>query len=226
MNTVTEHPIIFSGQMINAILADLKTQTRRVLNPQPEHLQYHEWHGKMIYDGEHRLWCWKQRTFENIWDFPGNEDRKRLASLAPYRVGDRLWVRESLIRPDGDPWLYGADRVPVIVNRADETAMVVWAHHKQQNHCPSIHMPRWASRITLEVTGVRVDLVESISEEDARAEGCRASDLATGRECLDPSMGSYRLHFQSLWESINGKRPGCAWADNPFVWIVEFRRIL
>lgn len=77
-------------------------------------------------------------------------------------------------------------------------------------------MPKWASRISLEVTAVKVERVASISEEDARAEGVDGpfSDLFTPRR-----------RFEDLWESINGARPGCSWSENPFVWVYEFKRV-
>lgn len=140
--------------------------------------------------------------------------------LCPYGYqGDRLWVREGFSGPhyqskcrpsewsDSDPIWYWADGNP---EGGD------WTRNK-----PSIHMPRWASRILLEVTGVRVEKLRDISESDAKAEGARSADPATGRECiLDPSMGSYRLHYRDIWESING--PG-AWDANPWVWVIEFK---
>jgi hypothetical protein len=81
---------------------------------------------------------------------------------------------------------------------------------------PSIHMPRWASRITLEITGVRVERLRAISEADAYREGIPA--------WTDPAQTfNASVRFGELWDSINGKRPGCAWADNPWVWVLEFR---
>jgi hypothetical protein len=147
--------------------------------------------------------------------------------VSPYgKPGDRLWVREtwayhlhaqaSLADDDG-PWVYAAD---------GEQA-------KQYRLCdrwrPSIHMPRWASRITLEVTGVRVERLQDISEADAVAEGapcwfCRAAvvDITPGRDCacaLEPRPG--RIAYRELWNSINGAG---SWDMNPWVWVVEFRK--
>jgi hypothetical protein len=81
---------------------------------------------------------------------------------------------------------------------------------------PSIHMPRWASRLTLEVTEVRVQRVQEISEEDAEAEGRTMRDYGTG----GPG------YFPHTWDAINGKRPGCSWKENPWVWCLTFRRAL
>ena len=84
---------------------------------------------------------------------------------------------------------------------------------------PSIHMPRWASRITLEITNVRVERLQDISEEDAKAEGCRIWKGVPG----DGEMSATQA-FVRLWDSINGKKPGRTWRDNPWVWVIEFRR--
>lgn len=81
---------------------------------------------------------------------------------------------------------------------------------------PSIHMPRWASRITLEVTGVRVERLQDISEADAIAEG------APWAACGAPQEGSHKAGFAQLWESINGSN---SWSTNPWVWVIEFKRV-
>ena len=124
----------------------------------------------------------------------------------PYgRPGDRLWVRETFsydaklhFRGDRGPCWYWADGNPEYGD---------WTKPR-----PSIHMPRWASRITLEITGVRVERLQSISEEDALAEG------ATLHKDKDPDYG-YAGWYRALWESINGPD---SWAANPFVWVIEF----
>ena len=221
-------PILFSAPMIRALLAGSKTQTRRIMKPQPEHLQHHKWKGKLIYEGEHRMWCWKDQIYDGLWDF--ESDRAALAKHAPYQVGDLLWVREGLHRPDGDPWLYRADNQPVMVAKEDETAMLVWTHHKRQDHCPSMFMPRWASRITLEVAGVRCQRLQDITEKDARAEGIQVLPLQSED---DPSawwQSSPGVHqdrtargsFIQLWDSINGKG---AWSRSGWVWAYSFRQV-
>lgn len=94
--------------------------------------------------------------------------------------------------------------------------------------CPSIHMPRWASRITLDVTGVRVERVQDISEVDACAEGVSYTGpypAAFASGFLPRPENIARREFQTLWNSINGKRAGADWASNPWVWVVEFRRV-
>jgi hypothetical protein len=201
-----KRPILFSAPMVRALLEGQKTQTRRLVKPQPP-----------ISNGKDASW---RDPKADLW----RNARQFARDCCPYgEPGDQLWVREGLIRPDGDPWLYRADNIPVMVNPEDETAMVVWAHHKLQDYCVSIHMPRWASRITLELTDVRVERVQDISEDDAKAEGCKAADPATGRECiLSPLLGSHRLHYAALWDKINGMD---SWTANPWVWALTFRRL-
>lgn len=138
-----------------------------------------------------------------------------LADDCPYgEEGDGLWVRETWLPFDADHimegkrFAYGADTIPGSDgDRCRKDFGYKWK--------PSIHMPRAASRITLEITGVRVERVQEISESDAKAEGVGLSNI----------MSSYQRDFGMLWQQINGKRPGCAWSDNPFVWVVEFKRV-
>ena len=82
---------------------------------------------------------------------------------------------------------------------------------------PSIHMPRWASRITLEITNIRAEKLQKISDLEARMEGV---DPTTSGGVMGCKRG-----FMDLWDSINSKRPGCSWSDNPWVWVVEFRKV-
>ena len=126
----------------------------------------------------------------------------------PYgKPGDRLWVRETHMDLGGC-LLYRADHGSE-VERASCAPRQRWA--------PSIHMPRWASRITLEVTGVRVERLQGISDSDARAEGVD-QDAALSMAC---TRGAARAAYSALWEQIHG--PG-SWDANPWVWVVEFRR--
>lgn len=149
----------------------------------------------------------------------GHETSRRelaaLASRCPYgQPGDRLWVRETFCPDWSDKPIY----------KADGGSAMSAGYAKEPRWRPSIHMPRCASRLTLEITGIRVERLQDISEADARAEGARCADEATGREVLFPSSsncGSYRLHYRDIWDQING--PG-SWEANPWVWVVEFRR--
>lgn len=194
-----ERPILFSGPLVRALLAGTKTQTRRLMKPQPE-------------EGAHMAPEMGAALHEDHWGNP------IAAHACPYgKVGDRLWVREtwgfdSQVRADFKPALgrydlSGMDLRERIVFRADESGREVprWR--------PAIHMPRWASRITLEVTEVRSQRLQDISEEDAKAEGI------TGPY----HYSSARAAFECVWDTINGKR--ASWESNPFVWAISFRRI-
>lgn len=197
-----ERPILFSGPMVRAILDGKKTQTRRIVK------------GKGTWSVEDADPCrLKWPGFEN-------EDGDWCDMPCPYgSVGDRLWVRETLRqKPNSDysnsphtsrtDWVYAADDKPI---KANWVEMAGWSVHRSK---PSIHMPRWASRITLEITGVRVERLNEISEEDARAEG-----VQKGMACDDYTHVG---HFRSLWESINGKD---SWSANPWVWVIEFQKV-
>lgn len=195
-----ERPIIFSGDSVRAIVDGRKTQTRRVIRKARG--------AKSIYCGER----------DGLWVVERFGDPGQTIIKCPYGVpGDRLWVREKLTRPDGDPWLYAADRQPVTVAREDETEMLVWAHHKDQDFCASIHMPRWASRITLEVADVRIQRVQDITEADAEAEGVTGDDALIGQ-----ISNPFRTAFADIWDSINLRR-GYGWDANPWVVAVTFR---
>lgn len=212
-----EKPILFSGPMVRAILEGKKTQTRRVMKPQ--FTVYREYGVISDYD-----------CFE--WDNDKyNDDNEPVENYCPYgQPGDRLWVRESLRLGDDNVWRYSADDAIIYCGAEG----IAWAHHKDTEHCPSIHMPRWASRITLEVTGVRVEQLQQIGREDAIAEGLYSFTSNLGARNSSPTRlyapdanaeGGYMNPieaFENLWDSINAKR-GYSWESNPWVFVVEFK---
>jgi hypothetical protein len=215
-----ERPIIFSGPMVRAILNGRKTQTRRVIKPQPEHKQIHDWKGRRLYDGEHRLWWWTSQS----WDLDF-EMKKTLPYFCPYgRPGDKLWIRE------GFAYCPEAYKAGGVIYRADSEDDHVLSFEWR----PSIHMPRRASWILLEITDGRIERVQEIAEEDAHAEGsylgdcpCRAN--IPKRDWFDKMYTQtgchiHGLEFKALWDSINKKR-GYGWDVNPWVWVLMFRRI-
>lgn len=144
-----------------------------------------------------------------------------MSRFCPYgQPGDHLWVRETFFHQDD---FHGKD---VTWYRADnDTFPGMWK--------PSIFMPKKLSRITLEITGVRVERVRDISEEDAKAEGIRAYQSIVDGRCLftcrendtRPGKESAGESYRELWDSINAKRTGCAWKDNPWVWCLSFRMV-
>jgi hypothetical protein len=144
----------------------------------------------------------------------------------PWTVGDRLWVREC--------WAtipqYGPYSTASVSYRADNGHQYVEFEHistwaqlsaekNGQRWRPSIHMPRWASRITLEITGLRLEKLQAISEADAIAEGLSPHTMRIGGAC------TARHKFSELWESIYGKRLHCDWLANPYVWVIQFERV-
>ena len=200
-----EHPILFSTDMVKAILEGRKTMTRRVIKPQPTDagLEF-----ATACEGEFSAW---QDDGLNLDEH--SEDGGPCQRICPYgQVGDRLWVRETFVLTNYQTPVYRADFKDVNgyywSSIASDPKGVKWT--------PSIHMPRWASRINLEITEIRVERVQEISEEGAKAEGI---------EALKPSMCCYtnRYCFEVLWESINAKR-GYSWEANPWVWCISFKR--
>lgn len=197
-------PILFSGPMVLAILSGAKTQTRRVVKPQPA--------------GGVRESVFFPSCLE---DAHGREIR------IPYHEGDLLWVREAhtFAGSDGESFVdvcYKADDAVRLctLDMDDAEKVALWIESKEDagdggdNWRPSIHMPRWASRLTLKIVSVRIQNLHCITEEDARAEGCTGEHFDTALQ-----------DFIWLWDEINGRRPGCAWEDNPFVWRIEFEKV-
>lgn len=228
-----ERPILFSGAMVRALLDGRKTQTRRVVKPQPPGGTAY-----VIVDedpfGKGALCINSLGVDGRGGPIPGEIDAWR---TCPYgTIGDRLWVRETFFdnnpgERDMEQVFYRADGEPDFDGESITRDGPGWT--------PSIHMPRWASRLTLEITGVRVERVQDISEADARAEGIyecvsgfwwydprTQNDLHRDRPTPEGFTGGAVGAYRDLWDSINGARPGCSWADNPFVWVLEFRRVI
>lgn len=241
-----ERPILFSGEMVRALLDGLKTQTRRVAKFQPIEPGFNLGFSGVsaghfctdVPSSGHVLYS---RRGDGVW-----EQRTKPLHCPYGQPGDRLWVRETWGQSARDRVLYRAspDDVAAIAREEEWVSQPRWR--------PSIHMPRWASRITLEITDVRVERVQEISEEDAKAEGVywqepteddRAwarkrfgSDddmtgvwVAPGTDCgYGPKEHRQRWHvtargaFEFLWDSINAKR-GYGWDANPWVWALSFR---
>jgi hypothetical protein len=219
-----ERGMIFNGEMVRAILDGRKTQTRRSIK-------------------------WKQTRFTEIGEredgskWPWSEDAEHACDLwhpCPFgAVGDRIWVRETWADAGAsapDLKLYRAnypEHVPSIYENVPPAKKIRWT--------PSIHMPRTASRILLEITDVRVERLNAISEEDAQREGVHtevwdqtvvARNYAARDEFFQfwsedmphyVEMNQlYRSSFRSLWESIYGAEN---WLANPWVWVIEFKRV-
>lgn len=195
-----ERPILFSGAMVRAILEGRKTVTRRVVKGlDPERL------GETMTRAQ-----WRQVNRELPESFG-------ITYFCPYgQPGDRLWVRESwarirVVQAPGDEWTVYRE----CDNRTDYGGP--WK--------PSIHMRRRDSRILLEITAVRVERLQDISEEQARSEGVKGEPCDHARQaCADIGCwgDTAKGAFGFLWESLNGSG---SWAANPWVWVVEFKRV-
>jgi hypothetical protein len=172
-----EQPILFKAETVRAILEGRKTQTRRIIKSQSTTSE--------IYQRPDELWIY---TINGV--------GVGLPFKCPYgQIGDRLWVRETWA-----PSYHGED----CIYRADPDDEIFKFTGKWK---PSIFMPRWASRINLEITNVRAERLQDITEEAAQAEGCESRDS-----------------FKSIWDSINGGR-SFGWDSNPWVWVIEFKKI-
>ncbi len=182
-----EYPILFSTDMVKAILEGRKTMTRRIVKPQPKRV--HEVFKLLERDKTLLNGCIK----------------------CPYgRVDDRLWVRETWCQ---DLDFNGITKSVVYKASAHPNAGFKWK--------PSIHMFRWMSRINLEITGVRVERLQEISEADIKAEGI---SLDTDMFPTINTIDKLTVRFSRLWDSINAKR-GYGWSVNPWVWVIEFKMV-
>jgi len=199
-----ERPILFNGAMVRALLDGTKTQTRRVVKPQPSASS------DSAILGPDSVWRFSHPTLRGPVSHATDDVR------CPYgQPGDRLWVRETWTHP-----LHHSH--PIALYRAtDESAAL--AHLDFDRWIPSIHMPRWASRITLEVTDVRVERLNDCSEMDAMAEGMPFNASAVGTPTPGARPGPSAIAaYRGLWESINGAG---SWELNPWVWVLGFKRL-
>jgi len=220
---MTDRPILFSAPMVRALLAGLKTQTRRTMKPQP--IFYPEGEGFPIGNDRRTSVEWKGTHCA-----PEN-----LALLAPYgKVGDRLWVKETF-KPHSTFAHLKPSEIPdsKIFYRADNSYAP-----SNTKWWPSLFMQQRFSRILLEIVSIRVERLANCSAEDALAEG------VVEYPCLGPQRGPNATYFsaagpvpgempiarttpvdayKALWQEINGED---SWDANPFVWVVEFKRVL
>lgn len=198
-----ERPILFKKPMVRAILDWRKTQTRRVMKPQPA-----------MADGSFTDWERIEQVGRLFHVFANRPHKAVFTVKCPYgQIGDRLWVRETwreksrtsaqtlvhYLADDAERWMSGR--------------VLPFDFARQQRIRPSIFMPRWASRITLEITCVRVERVCDISGYDAIREGSSYHDTTS-------SLSEFRY----LWDVINAKR-GYGWDSNPFVWVIDFKQV-
>ena len=219
---MNDHPILFNSEMIKAVLDGRKTMTRRVIKGNPS-----DRHGRLDFEqgilkqSSQLNGCWHvHKKFK-----------------CPYgKIGDVLWVRENtrtICYGRGDEFEYGEFCIEYLAD--DLLVSCPKEHHDWWRHnwhirpsttLPSIFMPRWASRITLEITAIRVERVQKITRADAVAEGIihEVCDHGHLEVCTAGCWPEPEHKFRDLWDSINKKR-GYGWDVNPWCWCVEFRRI-
>lgn len=191
-----ERGMIFNGEMVRAILDGRKTQTRRIMKNQPA--------------GDYPDTPALIRSVDGGFQWYGHYGESSIFNCPFGAVGDRIWVRETWADAGAsapDLKLYRANypaHVPTHYENVPPASDIRWT--------PSIHMPRWASRITLEIAGVRVERLNDISECDAKAEGAPTECCVIGDK--------HFLGFRSLWKSIYGDE---SWRSNPLVWVIEFK---
>ena len=242
-----ERGMIFNGEMVRAILDGRKTQTRRIMKVQPESNQLGL---LLITDSTKHSDIGKYHWAES--NATGNHVRSKLFSSPFGAVGERIWVRETWATLGNEEGCYvdwednlckGDERSAARIYRASCEQRpgdyglwsipddAYWKPHTKEHKFegawrPSIHMPRWASRILLEITDVRVERLNAISEEDARAEGIIDGGCLNCGEpepcgCANPEPDATDA-FAYLWQSIYGQDN---WNANPWVWVIEFKRV-
>ena len=241
---MTERPILFNAEMVKAILEGRKTQTRRVIKPKSKALHDNnvacivhresgdKWYQDHVFSMRGKHGVWEDYTLEGF------------LALCPFgQVGGRLWVRETFcmgrIEEDDNPFLSypkplyvdnyeGKDAYPIYKQMVIKEKIT----HEDVKWTPSIHMPRSASRILLEITSIRVERLNDISRADAVKEGIETLMVDCSRDGLKTTYKDYTSHnnaitrnnpidsFRTLWESVNGAD---SWGKSPWVWVIDFK---
>lgn len=237
-----ERPILFSAPMVRAILEGRKTQTRRVVKWKDQaaglNLSFTGLATQRFEGVDGPSWGLMSRRGDGCW-----EERSNLTRCPYGQPGDRLWVKETFAHWLA-PELFSCRAIPVTAYRAGKQVRIPpdgvvgvpieewelrWVDDRKRENVrwkPSIHMPRRLSRITLEVTAVRVERLQDISQSDARAEGVEAYAEACRKACKDVADYPFGLEpadwFELLWSKINGR---ASWDANPWVWAITFREV-
>ncbi|EMX8407961.1 hypothetical protein AAHP44_004501 [Salmonella enterica subsp. enterica serovar Bredeney] len=209
-----ERGMIFNGEMVRAILDGRKTQTRRIMKNQPA--------------GDYPETPALIRNVGTGFQWHGLYGESSIFNCPLGSISERIWVRETYQGPLFDyeqmeSYLEDSskfEKPDFCVYRADGNPAPEFYDADDNLHCgwrPSIHMPRWASRITLEITDVRVERLNAISEEDAQAEGVQPACYE-----ITPPEAAYRVSFGEVWRGIYGEE---SWSANPWVWVIEFKRV-
>lgn len=209
---MAERPILFSGPMVRALLNGRKTQTRRIAKPPAKWAERFPICKPSVMKAGHETWWWD-----------GVYDRVGASQICPYGVpGDTLWVKETWHpRAALSDWdldiRYAADGALRTI-KDGEFGERDWTMPKAaaRGNVSPLFMPRWASRLTLAITKVRIERLQDISERDVKAEGVNQTVIGTPR---NPHRMTYRASFRDLWDHINGPE---SWDANPWVWAITF----
>jgi hypothetical protein len=207
-------PIIFNTLMVQAILDGRKTQTRRVINPSRKQINF-------MGDMDIRSLVRPDESTEEWLQLRSENGSPVTCIKVPYRPGDVLYVRETWSRDESGEYVYRTN-YGTTEDDSFPPSMFKWK--------PSIHMPREAARIFLRVTNVRIERLQDISEDDARAEGMESEEYLEYYEwavsVAPPGsiLPTIRSAFAGLWDKLNARR-GYGWDTNPWVWVIEFERI-
>jgi hypothetical protein len=206
-----ERPILMNGAMVRAVLDGSKTQTRRIMKPQPEPTPHRP--------GDYQWPCNAFQSMVSVADTRAPGAHGMAGDACPHGGhGDRLWVRETWA-----PYPDFPETVRRAVYRADREC-----EYDVERWRPSIHMPRWASRIQLEIVSVRVERLQDISDADIVAEGIDMEALAESQDRYDivckgsgaSGRATERTAWRDLWESTGGD-----WEANPWCWAIAFKRV-
>ena len=232
--TTKELPILFNAEEVNAVLEGRKTQTRRVIKTTGEAAKYTRKplpaSGRLIYKNGG---AWDDSALPTV-----------PIAKCPYgKVGDRLWVWETWQAFSPDENFRPMEECKIIYRATDnhpgycasEYAEVMNLKHNSPIYDMDIvypwrsptHMPRWASRITLEITDIRVERVQDITEQDAIAEGAFPSGSwghLSEKEVSAMNLGSCRCAFANIW-NLNNEKRGFGWTANPYVWCLAFKKV-
>ena len=217
---MSEKPILFSGPMVRAILDGKKRMTRRIVKGVPDGAE---------------LYPVKEVVTGEMFALQIGDDTHHNSFRCPFIVGQTLWVRESFCELDKDHWFEQSQPKDALLNfgrpRRNACAYAADTTDADANRCrielgdkwkPSIHMPRWASRLTLRVTEARVERLQDITTEDITSEGVDNGKSNTAMGARHDAM--QQLAWIELWDSINSGR-GYAWDRNPWVWVIGFERV-
>jgi hypothetical protein len=244
---MNEHPILFSGPMVNAVMQGSKTHTRRVMKPQPLSTEISVpfsgakpcvWFHFDANTSAKIDWCRqygrpyiRNRRFLRWNKKPAKWGKREVISICPYgKLGDILWVKETFrfwLGHDGNfIFRYRADDAVVETNMFSSSEDLGYIEdyntYKEPEEWRSpLFMPLWASRLTLLIIDVGMERLQDITEDDAIAEGIVPVTQRGGGYVAGSAVNGFRY----LWNLMNGKRPGCTWEYNPWVWVIKFIRV-